>query len=132
MHPWSMWVNCKITNISNDLVTVKSKKAHYYIFETVQTQYYNKNGKLTSYTCTARVNKHDIIESIISQLQILSEQYLFHRFFIVNDTCYWKKFLHKTEYRTLWPDYSQNIAFNEKKQVQSAHFLAVSIPYIIL
>ena len=101
MHPWSMWVNCKITNISNDLVTVKSKKAHYYIFETVQTQYYNKNGKLTSYTCTARVNKHDIIESIISQLQILSEQYLFHRFFIVNDTCYWKKFLHKTEHHTL-------------------------------
>ena len=64
--------NCKITNISNDLknylVTVKSKKAHYYIYETVQTQQNNKNGKLESYTRTAHVNKHDTIESIISQL----------------------------------------------------------------
>ena len=64
--------NCKITNISNDLkndlVMIKSKKAHYYIFETVQTQYYNKNRKLESYSLTARVNKHDTIESIISQL----------------------------------------------------------------
>ena len=72
---------------------------------------------MKSYTRTAHVNKHDTIESII-----LSKQYLLHCFFVVNDKCYWKKFLDKTEHHTLWLDYTQNIAFNEKKQVQPAHF----------
>ena len=104
---------------------IKSKKAHYYIFETVPTQYYNKNGKLKSCTHTACVNKYVTIESVISQLQLLSDQYLLHCFFVVNDKCHWKKFLGKTEHHTLWLDYSQNIAFNEKKQVQSTHFNTV-------
>ena len=100
----------------------KSTKAHYYISGIVQIQYYNKNKKLVSYSCTAYVDKHDTNENIISQLQVLSEQYLLHHFFAVNDKCYWEKFLGKTEYFTLWLDYSQNIAFNQKKHVQSAHF----------
>ena len=100
----------------------KSTKAHYYISGIVQIQYYNKNKKLVSYSCTACVDKHDTNENIISQLQVLSEQYLLHHFFAVNDKCYWEKFLGKTEHLTLWLDYSQNIAFNQKKHVQSAHF----------
>lgn len=44
-------------------------------------------------------------------------------FFVVNDKVYWKKmFLKNTQHHTLWLDYSQNIAFKEKRQVQSAHF----------
>ena len=92
------------------MVTIKSQKAHYYIFETVQT------------VCTTHANKHDTTESIISQLQLLSEQYLLHCFFLVNNRCYWKKFLDKTGHHTHWLNYSQNTAFNKKKQVQSAYF----------
>ena len=118
--------NCKIVNISADLAKVlpkaKTKKVHYYVFETVDTQYYNNRGKLVSYSRTARVDKHDFVENIIEQLQLLAQKYILHRFFVINDKVYWKKFLQSTEYHTLWLDYSQNIAFTEKKQVQSAHF----------
>ena len=72
---------------------------------------------------TARVDKHDSFETIINKLQVLAEKYLLHQFFVVNDKRYWKKkILQVTQYYTLWLDYSQNIAFTEKKQVQSAHF----------
>ena len=112
--------NCKITCISddlkNDMAKIKSKKVHYYVFKTVETKYHNKHGKLVTYTRTARVDKNDLIENIAKQLQILAEKYLLHRFFVVNDKCYWKKFLDQTEHYTLWLDYSQNIAFKEKKQ----------------
>lgn len=94
------------------LPKIQYKKFHYYVFETVQTQYYNKNGKLVSYTRTARVDKYDIVENIIIQLQTLVAQYLLHRFFVVNFQCHGKTLT----------EYSQNVAFTEKKQVQSAHF----------
>ena len=109
----------------------KSTKAPYYISGIVQIQYYNKNKKLVSYSCTACVDKHDTNENIISQLQVLSEQYLLHHFFAVNDKCYWEKFLGKTEHLTLWLDYSQNIAFNQKNMSNQLIFLGGSITYII-
>ena len=43
-------------------------------------------------------------------------------FFIIYDFIYWRRFLSETEHYTLWLDYSQNINFTEKRQVQSAHF----------
>ena len=72
--------------------------------------------------CTAQVDKHDSVKTINNNLQVLAEKCLLHRFFVVNDKVYWKKFLQVTQYYTFWLDYSQNIAFTEKKQVQSAHF----------
>ena len=98
------------------------KKVHYYVFETVTTKYLNKNGKQVSYTCTAHVDKNKSLHSIINQLQQLAKNYLLHRFSAVNDKIYWKEFLETTGNHTLWLDYSQNTAFTEKKQVQSAHF----------
>ena len=98
------------------------KKVNYYVFETVTTKYFNKNGKQVSYTRTARVGKNESLHSIIDQLQQLAKNYLLHRFSVVNDKIYWKEFLEATGNHTLWLDYSQNIAFTEKKQVQSAHF----------
>ena len=117
--------NCKIVNISDDLknylLNVQAKNVHCDVFETVETRYYNKSGKLVSYMRTVWVDKHDSIKTIINKLQVLAEKYLLHRFFVVNDKVYWKKFLQATQYYTLWLDCSQNIAFTEKKQVQSAH-----------
>ena len=48
--------NCKIVNISDDLknylLNVQAKNVHCDVFETVETQYYNKSGKLVSYMHT--------------------------------------------------------------------------------
>ena len=61
-------------------------------------QHYNNSGKLVSYMCTARVDKHDPVETIINNLQVLAEKYLLHRFFVINDKVHWKKFLQATQY----------------------------------
>ena len=53
------------------------------VFETVKTQYYNKSGKLVSYMRSARLDKHDSVETIIYKLQVLAEKYLLNRFFFV-------------------------------------------------
>ena len=78
------------------MAKIKSKKVHYYVFESVETKYHNKHGKLVTYTRTARLDKNDLIENIAKQLQILAEKYLLHCFFVVNDKCYRKKFLDQT------------------------------------
>ena len=118
--------NCKTVSISDDLKhylpNVQDKNVHYNVFETIETQHYNNSGKLVSYIRTARVDEHDSVETIINKLQVLAEKYLLHHFFVINDKVHWKKFLQATQYYTLWLDYSQNIAFTEKKQVQSTHF----------
>ena len=77
--------HCKLVNIGDDLKNylpnVQAKNEHYYVFETVETQYFNKSGKLVSYMHTAQVDKHDSVETIINKLQVLAEKYLLHRFF---------------------------------------------------
>ena len=55
-------------------------------------------------------------------IQSVAVHYLIHRFLIINDFTYWRRFLSETEHYTLWLDYSQTINFTEKRQVQSAHF----------
>ena len=120
--------SCQIVNIAADLKNHLShfelnvKKVNYYVFETVTTKYFNKSGKQVSYTRTARVDKNESLLSIIDRLQQLAKNYLLHRFSVINDQIYWKEFLETTSHHTLWLDYSQNIAFTEKRQVQSAHF----------
>ena len=47
--------------------------------------------------------------------------YLIHCFFVINDFIYWRRLLSETEHYTLWLDYSQNINFTEKRQLQFAH-----------
>ena len=111
--------NCKTVSISDDLKhylpNVQDKNVHYNVFETIETQHYNNSGKLVSYIRTARVDEHDSVETIINKLQVFAEKYLLHHFFVINDKVHWKKFLQATQYYTLWLDYSQNIAFTEKK-----------------
>ena len=81
------------------------------VFDTVEIQYYNKSGKLVC-SQNAQVNKHELVGNIINQLQVLAQKYILHRFFVINNKVYWEK---TTNYHTLWLNYSQNIAFTEKK-----------------
>ena len=116
---------CKITDIEKDLENESaslSKKVRYYVFETV---YYNKKGKLVSYNLI--LVRLVLIKKNHSRLLLKSFNFrqkitYYTNFFVVNDKVYWKNFLGETTYYTLWLDYSQNIAFTEKKQVQSANF----------
>ena len=110
---------CEIVDILTDLEGIVNqhgqKEILYYMFETVTTNYYNKNGCKVSYKRNARVDKRESLWDVIRKLQGIAPLYLTHRFF-------WKNFLNSTPHHVLWMDYSQNIAFKEKRQVRSAHF----------
>ena len=51
------------------------------MFEAVETQYYNKSGKLVTYSQTVWVDKNYFIENIINQLQLLVRKYILCCFF---------------------------------------------------
>ena len=51
------------------------------MFEAVETQYYNKSGKLVAYSQTVWVDKNYFIENIINQLQLLFRKYILCFFF---------------------------------------------------
>ena len=55
------------------------------VFKTVAAQYYNKSGKLVTFSQTAQVNKHEFVGNIINQLQLLAQKYILHHFFIINN-----------------------------------------------
>ena len=117
---------CEILSTSADLKDQRldedKKVVSFYVFETVKTKYFNKLGKEVSYDRNACVDKKDLIQNIISQLQSVAVHYLIYRFLIINDFTYWRRFLSETEHYTLWLDYFQTTNFTEKRQVQSAHF----------
>ena len=56
----------------------------YYIFERIETSY-DKNGLLKSYKRTARVDKKELFDIVVSKLQALFKGYLQHRFVVAND-----------------------------------------------
>ena len=64
------------------------KVVNFYVFGTVKTKYFNKLGKEVSYDRTARIDKRDLIQNIISQLQSVAMHYLIHCFFIINNLIY--------------------------------------------
>ena len=51
------------------------------MFELVETQYYNKEGELQSYSRTARVDKRETIRFIAEKLQACAKDYLTYCFF---------------------------------------------------
>ena len=112
---------CKIRSVMRDLkkeVTEANKlknKISYFVFEPVTTFYFNKNGEKVSYDQTTRVNKHETLEEIVQKLEMSSASYLKHQFLDRNYSYYWKNFLRNSKFHTLWLDYSQNLAFKEKK-----------------
>ena len=120
---------CKITDINHDLrgELKDNCKESYYVFERVDTHYFNSNGKKVMYKCTARVDKKNTSKKHCKDVAACSKvisasSFLHHRYYICNDMHYWKKFLENMQYYTIWMDYYQKIKFAEGKQVQSAHF----------
>ena len=99
-----------------------NQEVPYYIFKTVTEVFYDKEGVKKTYNRTARVDKKDSLKVVYNLLHSLSRDYLEHRFFVSCDKVYWEKFLNETEHYVVWMDYSQNIAFTPKFEVQSSHF----------
>ena len=79
-------------SISDDLKDQRldedKKVVSFCVFETVKTKYFNKLGEEVSYYRTAHVDKKDLIQNVISQLQSVAMHYLTHCFFIINDFIY--------------------------------------------
>ena len=117
---------CEPLNVQEDLVNedeaTKKKVVSYYLFERVNTEYFDTNGQKKIYKRTTRVDHKGLFVDIIKKLDECSRNYLKHRYRVANDNIYWKKLLNHTDQQILWLDYSQNINFKEKRQVQSAHF----------
>ena len=123
--------HCKARCVADDL-KVEIKEAnrlknniHYYQFEKITTFYHNTVGKKVSYDRTGRVDRKASLEEIVKKLQAGALGYLQHRYLYKNDTFYWKKFLAETDNPVIWIDYSQNLAFKERKQAQSANYSGV-------
>ena len=76
----------EILSISDDFKDQRldedKKVVSFYVFETVKTKYFNKLGKEVSYDRTARVDKKDLIQNIISQLQSVAMHCLIHCFLL--------------------------------------------------
>lgn len=115
-------MNCQIVNILYDLKEQSqgSKEVCCYVFKRAKTSYCNKSGKKASCTCTAFVDKCELLETIIKKLQAMNKSYLSHYFLIINDKVHWDRFWWKKQQQNTL--YSQSIALKGKRQVQSAHF----------
>ena len=117
---------CEPLNVQEDLVNedeaTKKKVVSYYLFERVNTEYFDTNGQKKIYKRTTQVDHKGLFVDIIKKLDECSRNYLKHRYRVANDNIYWKKLINHTDQQILWLDYSQNINFKEKRQVQSAHF----------
>ena len=73
-------MKCQIADMLKDLqlkITNIDKLLNYYMFELVETQYYNKKGQLQSYSRTARVDKRETICFIAEKLQACTKDPLF-------------------------------------------------------
>ena len=112
-----------MTNDLSEQIKTNSKKiVKFYVFERVDTKYFDTNGVEKIYKRTTRVDKREELSKVVEMLDSCSKSYLLHRYRVVNDNVHWARLLMKTNQPILWLDYSRNINFKEKCQVQSAHF----------
>ena len=94
----------------------------YYVFETIQTNYYNKLGKLVNYNRCTWVDKRATINELIELLQEYASRYLQQSCYISCDFVFWPKFKSSCQYPILHFDCSENIKFIPKHEAQSARF----------
>ena len=102
-----------------------NKKCAYYVFETVETSYDNKLGKLVNYNRYAHVDKKATINELIELLQECATRYLQYQYYISCDNVFWSKFKSSSQHPILHFDYSENIQFTTtmKPKVLIFHIL---------
>ena len=84
---------CKPLNVTNDLseqIKANSKKiVTYYVFEKVDTKYFDTKGVEKNYKRTTRVDKRDEFSKVVELLDSCSKSYLLHRYRVTNDNVHW-------------------------------------------
>ena len=111
-----------VQDLAGEIKKYGKKLVSYYIFERVDTTYFDSTGTLKTYKRTTRVDKKEPFIEVVHKLQSCSRDYLLHRYRITNDKVHWAKLLHEVNHPILWLDYSNNINFREKRQAQSAYY----------
>ena len=97
------------------------KKSSYYIFE-IKTESFTKNGKITEYSRTARVDKKEKVCEIVKKLLDRSESYLRHRFHVDNIEAVLPMIRENFSGKYIELDFSENLVLKLKNEVQDAHF----------
>ena len=118
--------NCKpldlTEELSGEIVKHGKKLVSYYVFERIDTTYFDTNGVLKTYKRVTLVDKKESLLTVVQKLQSCSRDYLLHRYHITNDNVHWARLLREVNHSILWLDYSNNINFKEKRQAQSAYY----------
>ena len=75
---------CKLKS-ENILVLDGTKYRTFYLFERVQTYFFNSTGEKVQYARTARVDKMETLISLYERLQIMAKSYILPRFHVAID-----------------------------------------------
>ena len=99
-----------------------SKIVNYYLYEKKVEQYFNKGGRKVEYTRTARVDKGDMVSSVVGQLMKNAENYLKHRSYVNNSVKVLPLIRESFKGHYIELDFLENLAFKPKIEPKQAHF----------
>ena len=97
------------------------KKSSYYIFE-IKTESFTKNGKITEYSRTARVDKKEKVCEIVQKLLNRGESFLRHPYHVDNIAAVSPMIRESFSGKYTELDFPANLALKPKHEVQDAHF----------
>ena len=99
------------------------KKVSLYQFEPVIQSYFDCRGEKKEHKSTTCKDYYDVpLKKVYQLLMNCVQDYLRHRYYVTSDKVYWGKFLAETNKHIIWLDYSMNMKWTPKCEVQSAHF----------
>ena len=98
-----------------------TKEIRYYIFE-IKTESFTKNGEITEYSRTARVDKREKVCEIVKKLLDRGENYLRHQSHVDNIATVLPMIQESFSGKYIELDFSGNLALKPKHEVQDAHF----------
>ena len=117
----SVTVFLKECNTSEFPECTAVKEVTFYIFETKE-EFYIKNGEEKSYERCTRVDKKEPVSKVVERLLSTGENYLRHRSHVKNVNKVLPSMRDSHDGRYIELDFSENLAFKPKFEVQDAHF----------
>ena len=98
-----------------------TKESRYFIFE-IKTESFTKNGKITEYSRTARVDKKEKVCEVVKKLLDRGESYLRYRFHVDNIAAVLPTIRESFPDKYIELDFSENLALKSNHEVQDDHF----------
>ena len=131
--------HCSVTEFLNSESAINSnnfpecrdtKETSYYIFE-IKTESFTKNGKITEYSRTARVDKKEKVCEIVKKLLDRSESYLRHRFHVDNIAALLPMIRESFSGKYIEPNFSENLVLKLRMKFKMLISLENSILFIV-